>query len=396
VTQPPEPDRAARRVRARQRRQESATRRRRLGLAAAALLAAAAGAVLGSRSGSDEEGTPAARASAAACPPELAASRRRLVGQMLIVRMEDEATPALLDAARHGEIGGVILFPSAGAQEAALRREIAALRAAAAAGGAPAPLVMIDQEGGDVKRLAEAPPDRAPAALARAGKAAARQEGLATARALAGLGVNVDLAPVLDLRGPDSFVADRAFASDPAEVARIGTAFAAGLDAGGVAAAVKHFPGLGLATANSDETASVVDASRAQLAPGLRPFAAAVEANVGLVMAANATYPAYDRARPATLSPRLIGGLLRRRLGYEGAVITDDLGAGALAGVGIDEGEAALGAAGAGADLLLFALSDGSAARAALLRGLERGSLKRAALLESCARTTALRERYGA
>ena len=111
-------------------------------------------------------------------------------------------------------------------------------------------------------------------------------------------------------------------------------------------------------------------------------------------MIANATYPALDAVRPASQSRPIVDGLLRQRLGFEGAVISDDLGAGALAGAGIDEAEAAVGAAKAGIDLLLFALSDGAAARAALLRALRRDELDRSRLIDSCARTTALRERF--
>jgi beta-N-acetylhexosaminidase len=188
----------------------------------------------------------------------------------------------------------------------------------------------------------------------------------------------------------------RAISDDPDEVASTGVAFAAGLEGAGVAATAKHFPGLGLATVSTDEAPVTIEAPRAQLAPGLKPFRAAVSAGVGSVMTANAIYPAYDDARPASLSRRVTTGLLREDLGYEGVVITDDLGAGALAGAGITEGEAAVAAARAGADLLLFALSDGADARRALLGALRRGALDERALLESCARVAALRERLAA
>ncbi len=161
----------------------------------------------------------------------------------------------------------------------------------------------------------------------------------------------------------------------------------------GVAATAKHFPGLGLATENTDLAPSAIDASRAELEAGLEPFRAAIEAGFELVMIANATYPALDPELPASQSRRVIEGLLRRRLGYRGVVITDDLGAGALTGAGLDEGEAAVGAARAGADLLLFALSDGAAAREALVRAIRSGELDRDAVVASCARTTALRAR---
>lgn len=373
---------------------DAAARRRRTALIAAAALAALAGAWVGSREDGEETG-PAAVDSAPTCPDEIASDTGRLVGQGLIVRMEDSATPELLRSARRGEIGGVVLFPSPDVAREALAAEVSALRDAAEAGGAPVPLVMIDQEGGEVKRLAAEPPDRSPAELALGGEEAARAEGVATGRALTGYGVDVDLAPVLDLGAEGSFVAERAFGSEPATVSLLGTAFGEGLQAQGVAATAKHFPGLGQATANSDLEPSIVEGSVAQLKPGIEPFRAAIEAGFGLVMISNSTYAAYDARRPAGLSPRIVTDLLRGELGYDGVVITDDLGAGALAGAGVRESEAAVGASAAGADLLLFALSDASEARSALLRAVRKGELERSGLLASCVRVTALRERFG-
>lgn len=375
-----------------QRRDREAGRRRLTALAVVAVAAAVGGAIVGARGG-DDDSQPIA-APQPACPARVAAEPRRLVGQMLIVRMEATATDGLRRALRRGEIGGVVLFPPAATRPRDLAREIASLRAAAAAGGAVPPLVMIDQEGGEVKRLPTLPPDRPPDRLGAGGKRAAVEQGRKTAAALAGLGIDVDLAPVLDVPAtPDSFIASRALGSDPAAVARIGAAFAEGLEAERVAATAKHFPGLGLAPANTDLAPSSVGATRAELAPGLEPFEAAIASGVDLVMIANAIYEAYDPDRPASQSPRVIEGLLRRRLGYGGAVVTDDLGAQALAQAGIAEGEAAVAAASAGADLLLFALSDGDAAREALVSALRRGGLEREALIRSCARSTSLRAR---
>jgi beta-N-acetylhexosaminidase len=390
--------RAERRRSERRNRRAAIARRRQVALAAVAALAAVTGAIVGAGGddGEDEPGPGSAPSAETGfeCPAEVAANPRRLVGQMLIVRMEATATDGMRRALRAGEIGGVVLFPPAGTGQGELRHEIHALRDAAAGAGAPAPLVMVDQEGGEVKRLPALPPDRRPARIAAGGEAFAFEEGRATGVALSALGIDVDLAPVLDVPAtPDAFIASRAFGDEPAVVARTGAAFGDGLAAAGVAATAKHFPGLGLATVNTDLAPSSIDATRRQLEPGIEPFRAAIAANFGLVMVANATYPAYDGERIASLSPRVIDGLLRRRLGFDGVVITDDLGAGALVDAGIDEGEAAVGAARAGADLLLFALSSGADARAALLRGLRDGRIERRALIASCARTTALRAR---
>ena len=371
--------------------QRRAAQRRRLALLGLAAVALAGGALAGARSG-DDGADPVALAPPAACPADVAADPRRLLGQMLVVRMESVATDSLRQALRRGEIGGVVLFPDEATTPAELGVEVAKLRQAAAAGGSPPPVVTIDQEGGEVKRLAGLPPDRSPAQLAAPGAAAA--EGRATGAALARIGIVADLAPVLDLAAPGGFIASRAFAADPAAVAELGIAFGEGLQTAGVAATGKHFPGLGLASTNTDLGPSIVDAARGELEPGLLPFEAAADAGFGLIMVSNALYPAFDQKRPAWRSRRVIDGLLRDRLGFDGVVISDDLGAGGLTAAGIGEGEAAVAAAEAGVDLLLFALSEGEEARASLARALRRGELDRERLLESCARVTALRERF--
>jgi beta-N-acetylhexosaminidase len=380
------------------RRRRDIARRRRSALLAVGVLAAAAGAIVGADAGDGgggmTAGSPPSPPSppSAGCPPEIASSPERLAGAVLMIRMEDTATGALLRLARRGELGGVILFPSTGIAPSLLGDEVRKLARAARRAGYPEPLVATDQEGGDVKRLPDEPPDMAPGAIAKSGGAEeARAQGSATADALARLGIDVDLAPVLDLGEPGSFVASRTFGDDPSRVAVLGLAFADGLTGGGVDATAKHFPGLGLASNDTDAGPSTVDASRADLAPGLEPFRAAIDASIPLIMVSNATYTAYDPDRPATLSPRVIGGLLRDRLGYDGVVITDDLEAGALTGAGIDDAEAAIAAARAGADMLLFALDDGAGARRALVGAVRAGSVDRRQLIDSCARLAALR-----
>jgi beta-N-acetylhexosaminidase len=368
-------------------------------LGVVAALAAVAGLIVGAGPGDDggggaETGADAAAPPPPACPTEIASSLRRLAGAAVMVRMEDSATDELLALARAGELGGVILFPSTGVAVSALGDEVARLRRAARRAGFPEPLVAIDQEGGEVKRLPDEPPETAPSTIAASGRAAtALAEGLATGEALAGIGIDVDLAPVLDLGLEGSFIASRSFGADPGQVAELGLAFADGLGQAGVAATAKHFPGLGLAVANTDLGPSVVQATREELAPGLRPFRRASEAAIPAIMVSNAIYTAYDAERPATLSPKIVGGLLRRDSGYDGVVVTDDLGAGAITQYGLDEGDAAVAAARAGADVLLFALSDGSAARAALVSTARRDDSIRSALRGACARLTALRAR---
>jgi beta-N-acetylhexosaminidase len=394
VTHPADPRPERRREHARQR----AARRRRLALGVLAVAAAGVGVWLGSGDGDgvgdgDDSSDPvAARPAPPSCPDAIASSPRLLAGQMLMVRFEGTATPELIRAARRGEIGGVIAFPPPGLAAASVRNAIARLQKAARDGGNAPLLVATDQEGGEVKRFPLAPPERSPNELQFESDEVVRTEGQATGRYLARLGINVDLAPVLDVGwDPSSFIASRAFETNADGVASQGVAFAEGLEDGGVAATAKHFPGLGRATANTDLGPSVVEGSRRVLRPDLHPFSVAVAAGVSLVMTSSATYPAYDARRPASLSPR-ITRLLRGRLGFDGVVITDDLLAGAVSGAGYTPGAAAVAAAAAGADLLLFARVPAPEALPALVAALRRGSLDREALLASCIHNLALRE----
>jgi beta-N-acetylhexosaminidase len=344
-----------------------------------------------------DDGAPDATTTAslpAECTGDAPADLRRRLGGRIVVRMEGEATGTLLRQARAGEIGGVVLFPPEGQDPAALGAEVDRLQAAAAESGGPPLVVAIDQEGGEVKRLASLPPDVAPPELA-GDPAAAEEQGRATGEALAGIGVNVDLAPVLDVpASPDSFVASRAFGADPGSVAEGGTAFASGLRAGGVEATAKHFPGLGRSAANTDLEPSEVAAGETALRADLEPFEAAIGADIGLVMLASATYPALDPELPAFASPAIADGLLRGELGFGGVTITDDLGAGAVRAV-LSPAEAAVAAAAGGSDLLLYALDPAPDVLEGLVRAAERGELDPAAIEASCIRTASLRAGLG-
>jgi beta-N-acetylhexosaminidase len=314
----------------------------------------------------------------------------RLVGARVMARMDGAAaTPALLARARGGRIGGVILFPN-GADGAALSAAIRRLQVAAKQGGGPGLLVAIDQEGGEVKRLPGRPPNRPPSRMASARDA--RREGAATGRYLARLGVNVDLAPVMDVpSGPGAFVASRTFGSDASRVAALGTAFADGLADAGVAGTAKHFPGLGSATVNTDLHRSVISASAAALRTQLEPFRRAIDSHIPLVMLSTAVYSAYDGSTPAALSQRVVRDRLRRELGFDGVAITDDLDSPAIRAV-TTPARAAVASARAGGDIALFARTGGAsyAGYSALLAAARSGALKRAQLEDSYDRIAAL------
>lgn len=366
-------------------------RRRRVAAAALAAAAAAAAVAIEAATGDGRVGPTPGRIE------ELrreAVPDRELIGQRLMVRMDGVATPELARQARAGEIGGVIAFPPPGQPADGLAEEIAELQREARRGGNPPLAVAIDQEGGEVKRLPDGPPERSPSELAAPGdEPAARREGRATGRFLAGLGIDLDLAPVLDVpSSPSSFISPRAFGADPRAVAANGVAFAEGLESGGAIATAKHFPGLGRAIANTDLERSEIDASRRRLDEDLAPFREAIARGIPAVMSANATYREIDPDLPASLSPAIVDGLLRGELGFDGAVITDDLGAGAVRAL-MAEPDAAVAAARAGNDILLLAqAADGGDALAALEKAARRGELERADLERSALRVLALKE----
>jgi beta-N-acetylhexosaminidase len=273
-----------------------------------------------------------------------------MVGQLMLVRMSGrQPSTSFLARIRRGEIGGVVLFTDnyGPAGPAQLART---LQSAAHAAGRPPLLIAIDQEGGIVKRLPGAP-TLAPSRMNTA--ATAEAQGLATAGNLRRSGVNADLAPVLDV-GHDGFITPRTFGTSPATVATRGVAFALGLSRGGVLATAKHFPGLGRATLSTDTSVDPVRASRAQLMSDLTPFRAAIEANIPMVMVATATYPSLGVRVPAAASPKIVRGLLRGTLGFDGVAVTDALKTPAVQHF-YSPAEAARRAVAAGVDLVLAA-----------------------------------------
>jgi beta-N-acetylhexosaminidase len=291
----------------------------------------------------------------------------------------------------------VIVFGTNVVSLAQLRHLTSTLQRAASEARRPPLLIAADQEGGRVRRLPWAGPTLSTVELGRSGTSRIRAEAFACGTALRLAGVNVNLAPVGDVPAPRSFMAleQRTFASSPVSVAEATAAFARGLAAARVAAAVKHFPGIGRATRNTDRTVVEIAATRAELGRrDLLPFRSAIGGGVPIVMISNATYPALD-ARPATWSMR-IQSLLRRELGFAGVTISD-----ALDGAAVTRGRtvpsvAAL-AAQAGVDLLLLTGSEASSAAAfeRVAGAAAQGRYSAAALRESYARIMELKRAYG-
>jgi beta-N-acetylhexosaminidase len=209
-------------------------------------------------------------------------------------------------------------------------------------------VVMVDQEGGDIRTVGYAGPPASqpfqgpPRSVRRAASAAGRQ--------LRAAGIQVNLAPVADVPRPGSVMATRSFAGDERGIAARTRASVRGLRDAGVAATVKHFPGLGGATVNTDDAPATV---RVPLDRDLVPFRAAVDEGVPLVMLSHASYPELDTRRIASQSRPIVTSLLRERLGFDGVIVTDSLEAEAvLARSGV--ADAAERSIRAGADLILM------------------------------------------
>jgi beta-N-acetylhexosaminidase len=360
-------------------------------LAVAGLAASGCG---GDGSAPGQSATAAGRSPAAGTMHEL--TPEQLAGQHVIFPFAGRTPPpALLRRIRRGEAAGVIFLASNLGTPAQVRALTRRLRRIPRPPGLRAPLLlMVDQEGGSVRRLPGAPTRSAPAMAAAGDPAVARAEGRATGATLRAAGMNVDLAPVVDVVRPESALhaEGRGFGFTAASASRYGAAFARGLREGGVAATAKHFPGFGAAVSNTDARAVRITVPRRELrAVDQPPFRAAVRAGAGLVMVSSAIYPALSNV-PAVLSRRVVQRELRERLDFDGVTISDDLEAPAFAGHGGTSG-AALRATRAGVDLLLFARSYTGAARAAaaLATAIRSAAIDRAALDASLRRVLALR-----
>ena len=319
-------------------------------------------------------------------------SLRQLAGQRIVFGFQGTHAPrSLLQRIHRREAAGAILFSRSISSRSQLRSLTRALQAARPAGDPPV-LVMIDQEGGVVKRLSGAP-HHSPAELGKKNDASlARREGRDTARNLRDAGVNVNLAPVLDVGRPGSVMRKlgRSYSGDATRVSRIGGAFAHGLADGHVAGTGKHFPGLGAARHDEDRSINRIGLSASTLRhTDEAPFRALARDGLPLIMLSTAVYPALD-SRPALFSPRIAGGELRKRCGFAGVSITDDLETAAAMHFGSPERRARL-AAHAGDDLLLFAQSYSAGERGAteLARIVGRTAAER-----SVKRIRALRESF--
>ncbi|MCO5974294.1 glycoside hydrolase family 3 N-terminal domain-containing protein [Actinoallomurus soli] len=312
-------------------------------------------------------------------------SPEQQAGQRVIFSYSGTAVPdALLAQIEAGTTAGVIFFAdnvSGLDQIASVARRLQAARKA----GTDPLLLMTDQEGGRVRRLPGGPV-RSQKEIGQASDpvTAAARSGTEAGRLLAGVGMNVNLAPVLDVHRAEGDFADRlgrSYSTDPAVCGRLGAAFVTAQQRAGVAATVKHFPGLGAAGAeeNTDLRPVTLSVPRSTLrSVDEAPYAPAITAGVRLVMPSWAVYPALDPKRPAGLSPVVLEEL-RGRIGFRGVTVSDAINAGGLEGFGT-YAERAVAAARAGMDLILVCsqrVGDGQAVVSGLAGALRAGRLDR-------------------
>ena len=309
----------------------------------------------------------------------------RLASSVLCVGFPGDAPDAaVLAELRELVPGGVILFGRNVSTPERTRGLVDAV--GAALGNAPPPIVAIDQEGGRVMRLRRgttASPS-AMAVTAAGDPVLAERLGRAMAGDLRRIGVNLNFAPVLDLalEPASTVIGTRAYSDSAARAAEFGTAMLRGLQGGGVGATLKHFPGHGATATDSHAGLPIVGAALATLrARELVPFCAGIAAGVRAVMAGHIIATALDPDLPASLSPRVLTGLLRDELGFDGLIVTDCLQMDAIArSVGTARGAVLALAAGADGLTISHDLAVARAARDAIVAAVERGEVPRARL----------------
>ena len=319
----------------------------------------------------------------------------RMAGSRIVFGMYGtEPESYVRDWIRRRKAGGVMLYARNFESRAQMRSLTRKLQAARPKGDPPL-LILLDQEGGHVKRVPGAPEHSAEELGDDGSSSLARKEGRATAKNLRGIGINVNLAPVADVgrKGSHMEQTDRSYSRNPRKVARLSAAFAEGLRQGEVAATAKHFPGLGAARTDQDYESNRIELSKTELREkDGRPFKRLADEGIPLVMMSSAVYPKFaDRA--ALFSKKIVTGELRDRIGFKGVALTDDLDTGPLSENRSPE-KRALFAARAGNDLMMFAHTRDGGRRGAeaLADAVRDGKLSRANMERAAKRIRLLRE----
>ena len=268
----------------------------------------------------------------------------------------DEGTELLI---REYNLGGIILFSRNIDDPMQLARLCHDIQNAAKRYQCDPLFIAVDQEGGRVARLREpftVFPGNEAIGMDERPVRKAIEFGAITAREMKMVGLNMDLAPVVDVRKgrPERHLRGRLFSKDHETVALLGSKVVKALQGNGIMAVAKHFPGLGRASIDPHLNLPVIDTDIREINEvNIPPFKAAIDMGVSAIMTSHAVYIALDPKNPATLSPVILSGLLRERLDFDGLIMTDDLEMGAIAkGYGVPEG--ALASFQAGSDILLI------------------------------------------
>jgi len=285
------------------------------------------------------------------------------VGQLFLVGLAtDQLDPATAATIRSDHFGSVLFGTTSYAGltgTRAVTNAVQSLASAPATAGVGF-FVAANQEGGQVQQLQGAGFAAMPSALeqGQAAPSVLQREAAGWGRQLRLAGVNLDLAPVMDVVPPGTDqqnapigALQREFGHDPGTVAAHGVAFARGMGQAGVATTAKHFPGLGRVRGNTDFTSDVVDTVTTPDDSNLQSYAAAIRAGVPFVMVSLATYTLIDPTHLAVFSARVMQTMLRQQLGFGGVIVSDDMGAASAVG-GVSAAARAIGFLAAGGDLI--------------------------------------------
>lgn len=322
-----------------------------------------------------------------------------LVGQKLVLGIEESrATPPVIELFRKTHAGGLIVFERNFESVEGFRRLLSDLESALGRDL----LILVDHEGGRVVRFKEGVtvfPDAKTVALS-GNTDSLRRQGEIEGRELRELGIDINLAPVLDLLtdAENPAIGERSYGKDPELVGSLGRARIEGMQSKGLSACAKHYPGLGEATLDPHLELPVIQKSwKAMKQTDLLPFLKAFESKVDCVMSTHPVYPELDSRplKPATFSRKIIHDYLRLELGFPGVVLTDDLKMGAISKK-VSLREAVPLAAKAGHDLLLICSDPQAQAEAfdALVWAYKKKELADSELEESTERITHLKRKY--
>jgi len=305
------------------------------------------------------------RSAAASCPASVLASmtEAQRVGQLFLVGLPDnEVAGTVAETITAHHFGSVIFGADSKGGIAGAHQVSAAVQALTSSSATDRVrfFVAANQEGGEVQALTGPGISDIPSALDQGSVSPSALTSMAAqwGRQLRAAGVNLNLAPVMDVV-PAATAAgnapigalDREYGHDAATVSAHGVAFLRGMAGAGIATSAKHFPGLGRVSGNTDFTSSVVDDETTSSSADLQTYQAAVDANVPMVMVALATYTKIDPHELAVFSPTIVTGLLRKKMGFRGTILSDDMGV-AAAVASIPAGQRAISFVSAGGDLI--------------------------------------------